>query len=372
MTKTDRLLYNFLVEENEMTTDEFGNLSESTKSDTIVASASKVLGSIGKKIGSLDLTDINRTRGEIRNYADLSVIQNSLTKLSNMLASADSVNPELASAVKEIIRTIFNLNKYAPVFKEAYRSKKTVLMLKYQSLVLSVICSISYLVSIAVDFKDPTHMKLKDHIEIEEILPLKSLFDFNRSVETGTFDAAIGDVSMLREFYVEYGVSQLSTIYEAVDIVNLLNQGIQSFSSFIGNKNTNSVIFKALGVVMIILSLRSAFYSMYNSRNDIKSKIGQLKAFIDPAKQLQSVSSMSKFITYNNKNAADAEDASKRAESEMKSENKAIIQDVKSKPSEFEQSVEFVPTAIEEPKAQPIAADREPAAVGADDFGFNF
>lgn len=372
MTKTDRLLYGFLVEENGMPADEFGNLSESTKSDTIIASASKVLDSISKKLGSIDLTDINRTRGEIRNYADLSVIQNSLTKLSNMLASGESANPELASAVKEIIKTMFNLNRYASVFKEAYRSKKTVLILKYQSLVLSVISSISYLVSIAVDFKDSTHLRLKDHIEIEEILPLKSLFDFNRSIETGTFDAAVSDVAMLREFYVEYGVEQLSTIYEAIDIVNLLNQGIQSFSSFIGNRNTSSLMFKALGVIMIILSLRSAFYSVYNSRNDIKSKISQLKAFLDPAKQLQSVSSMSRFITYNNKNVADSESASKRAESEMKAENRAIIQDVKSKPSDFEQSVEFMPTQVVEPKAQPIAADVNPADGADDDFGFNF
>ena len=45
-------------------------------------------------------------------------------------------------------------NQYSGVFKEAYRNKKkTVMILKYQSLILSVISSVSYLISANCWFK---------------------------------------------------------------------------------------------------------------------------------------------------------------------------------------------------------------------------
>ena len=347
MNKLDSILYEFLVEESNMPINEFRILTESDKGELLNTITSDVLSRIKEKMikleANLDLFAINKTRGEVKNYQDLNVVQDSINKLSNLIqANLENLNPLLPQYLKEIIQSIFYLNKYSYLFKEAYRNKKTLLILRYQSIILSIISAISYLISVSVDFKDANQLKLKNKISIEEISPIKSLIDFNRSVENGTFDASARDTSTLREFFNEYSVEEQSTIYEAVDIVSLINNGIDSFSDFMNNGKRNTIIFKVLGIITLILSLRQAFYSLANSKNKMSDYINNLKNFLNIDK-LPSLSSLSRFITFNNKNVIDAETSTKTAEKEIKDENKQIIQDVKIRPNDLSQ-LDYVPS----------------------------
>jgi hypothetical protein len=222
-------------------------------------------------------------------------------------------------------------------------------MLRYQSVILSIISSLSYIVSVVIDFKNPNSIGFKPNMHIEEILPIKAVIDFNASIDNGSFDAALRDTATLREFFVEHSVEDMATIYEAVDIVNLINNGINSFSNFFNNGNRNGVIFKVLGIVMIILSLRDVFYTLYNSRTKIAEKMQQLRTFLNTDK-LSTANAVTKFISFNNKNASEMEISSKEAEKEISTENKEILTSVKNRPSEFDASTEMdiIPTQTSE------------------------
>ena len=365
MTKLDTILYEFLVENGIMAAGEFRLLSEEVKTETVLQVAHDVLNTVQAKIKDVDTVSINKSRGEIKNFSDLKTVQDSVTRLTNMAYSyAENIPPELPKYLKEITKSIYNLNKYAPQFKEAYRSKKTLVILRYQSVILSIISSLSYIISVVIDFKNPNAIGFKPNMRIEEILPIRSVIDFNTSIENGSFDAALRDTATLREFFVEYSVEEMSTIYEAVDIVNLINNGIDSFSNFFNNGNRNGVIFKVLGIIMIILSLRDVFYTLYNSRTKIAEKMQQLRTFLNVDK-LPSTNAVTKFITFNNKNASEMELSSKEAEREISTENKEIISNVKNRPSEFDATADtFIPAKTDE---------KAPAIKTSDIFAdFNF
>ena len=76
MSKVDYTLYTFLVEEAKMSLSEFNVLTEETKLNFVTEIANEVLENIKNKMATLDLTSINKTRGEIKNFTDLDVIQN--------------------------------------------------------------------------------------------------------------------------------------------------------------------------------------------------------------------------------------------------------------------------------------------------------
>jgi len=339
MTKLDNLLYGFLVEESGMQIGEFKSLTEEFKSDVVIEIANTVLANIKSKLDSGDTFLIDRSKGDIKNFPELSVIQDTLSKINNIIQSVQngfdeaSVNPLIIAYIKEITNAIINLHKMAPQYKDAYRTKKTLLIMSYQSVVLSIISSLSYLISVAVDFKDQNLFKLKANPQIEEILPYKSLVNYNNSINNGAFTSAARDVVTLREFYNEYSIEQMSTILEAIEIVPMINKGIDAFSNFIGNNKRNGIIFKVLGIVMIILSLRDTFYSLYTSRIKLADKLSSLKSFIDPSK-IPSISALSRYITFNNKNAAESVYSSNVAKKEIADENKEIINMVKSQESE--------------------------------------
>ena len=346
MTKLDALLYEFYVIESGMPVGEFNLLTEDMKTESIIEIANEVLQSIKKKLSDIDTLCIDRSRGDIRNFQELKILQDTITKLANLaFSSKDIVNPKLPQYLKEITTAITNINKYSAQYKEAYRSKKTLMILNYQAIILSIIASLSYLVSANVDFKD-ANIKLKPNAEIVEILPLKSIIEYNRAVDNGFVNEMFKDSALLREFFIEYTPEQLSTIYEATDIIGMINSGIDAFTSFIDNPNRNGIIFKVLGIVMVILSLRDIFYTLSNSRTEIMEKIQSLKTFLNIDK-LPSTSALTRFITFNNKNVSDAIYTSNTAEKEISAENREISYNAKAKESAFDAtSSDFIPTKL--------------------------
>jgi len=353
MIKLDALLYDFLVESSGMPVGEYRVLTDTNKSDTIITIANSVLNSIKQKMEFIDTSIIDRSRGEIKNFFELKTIQDVINRVTSLAqAYAEDIHPLVPLYLKEVTKAIYNLNKYSGQFKEAYRSKKTFLIMNYQSVILSIISALSYLVSVTIDFKDTSALRLKPQAQVEAILPYKSIVEFNKSIDNGLFDSAIRDITTLREFYVEYTVDELSTIYESVEIAPLLDKGISAFTHFFGGQR-NGVIFKVLGVVMMLLSLRDIFYTLSSSRIKLGEKLQNLKTFLNPD-QISSTSALARFITFNNKNATESVYASNAAKQEITDENRSIIQTAKEKPMQnMDQSNDFIPeiTTTNEPVA---------------------
>ena len=64
------------------------------------------------------------------------------------------VTPELKYYLSEVVKALYNLRDYSYDFKEAYKNRKILMILKYQSIVLSIFSSVSYLISVLIDFSE--------------------------------------------------------------------------------------------------------------------------------------------------------------------------------------------------------------------------
>lgn len=343
MIRADDVLYEFLVEDSNMSVKEYNLLTEEDKTNLLTSIGYEVIQNISKKVNN-DVLFIDKTRGDIKNLAELQTIQDAITKIVNL----SNVDRSVITYTDEIKMAIYNLNKYSAMFKDAYRNKKTFLILYYEGVIISVISTLSYLVSAVVDFKNPQQLQFKQNIQLDpENLMFKFISDFNKKAKDGTADMLIKSVSTLREFYNEYSVDDMKAILEAVEIAPLLNKGLTVFSDFFKNTNRNGIILKAIGVILLILSLRDVFYTLSNSRIKIMEKLSGLKTFLS-INNLPSVSTLTKFTTFNNKNVAETEYATKAAEHEIAVENKEIIQNVKNAPTSFEAETknDFIPAEI--------------------------
>ena len=139
------------------------------------------------------------------------------------------VDPGIIEQLKVIGKSILYLNQYAPQFKDAYRNNKTLLILKYQSLILSIISATSYLLSILVDFSGE-NVSINPNPKYEEITPIKTLKDFNKSIESGEFRLMLRDVQLMRESYNEN-----ENLTENETIQELLFKGVKNLYSSIDN-----------------------------------------------------------------------------------------------------------------------------------------
>ena len=75
--------------------------------------------------------------------------------------------------------------------------EKTLFILNYQSTVLSLVSSISYLLSVTMLAGENSSVKVKN------IIPLKAVANFNRSVENGNFKKLMKDIDVVRENAIE-------------------------------------------------------------------------------------------------------------------------------------------------------------------------
>lgn len=360
MTDRDRAIYGFLSESAEISLDEYDSLTEEFKENTAKEMSKTILDNIRRKLGGIDVTDIDRSRGEIKNYPELGAIQNALAKLK-MISEQDSenMNSEFSGYIETVIDSIKNLSKTAPEFKEAYRSKKTLLMLKYQSVVLAILASVSYLVSVGIDFKDPGNLKLKQNIDLSDVAPLRSLSDFNRSVDNGDFHDFQEGVATLRNFYCEYSPADMMTICEAVNVVDFINNGVSALTQNIRNNGrASAMIYKISSLIILLLSLRSSFYSIAQCKTKVSDYLNQIKAFVN-IDNLPSLSALSRFITMNNKVASNEVDATKAADNEIQNEDRRIITVAKDTPSALDAITAFMP----KPEVQQISGTKELSSI---------
>lgn len=325
--KENHLLESFLIEDCGFSSKEYSLLSEDVKVDSLKEILSSLLKSLEEKLVSIDTSIADRSRGDVKQLKELPEIQNAVTKLEAMLERDENTTPVYAKAVEIVIRALLNVNKYSAEFKEAYRNKKTVLIMKYQALILSIVSSISYLLSVLVDYRGG-NMTVVSGAEINlDIGPLKALNDFNKSVESGEFKRSITDVTTVREFFLEVPTDKMSTILEATDYIPMIIDGVKSiYNNLDNNGKLVNLIYKAVGVVVLILSLRDAFYTFINMKTKLSDMLGNIKLFANSGENGGVLSKLSQFA-YKFKN--DAEFSDKLAKNEIESENRQVVNQVR-------------------------------------------
>ena len=318
-----------LLTENILTENEFEMLNEEQQEIVISELIKNVIDSIANKMKDIDTTIIDKSRGDIKYLSILSDIQNAIKELQYYISSASGkIGTTGKQYIHDITTAIMNLNKYSAVFKDAYRSKKTIMMVEYQSILMAIITSISYLISEAIDFTDLPKIKLKQNIQFNEINQLKCIKKFNMLCQTNQLHTLADSVSFLREYFVEYSVQELNIICEASDIGDMINNGFTSFvKSITNNPQLSQLLMKVANILMILMAVREIVYSI-GSKGIFTKSIENIANFVNhndlKPTQIAAVKS------YNKKNIVDTVVSSNSATNVLSIENNNIVDTVNS------------------------------------------
>jgi hypothetical protein len=327
---TDKLLYEFLNESELFTEGEIRALLETARTESIKEIVLTVLNAVKEKVESMDTTPIDRSRGDIKRLRELGSLQDAVTQLEVMIErSSEIVDADLQRYLKELIKSIMYLNQYSIQFKDAYRDSKTLLILKYQSLVMSIFSATSYLISVMIDFS-AGDMELRKNPKYEEIAPITTLIDFNKSVERGEFRSNIKMVATMREYFNEIEVAE-ETLLEAGDILSVVISGIQGLIG--NNRQLIDFAYKAAGIVTLLMSLREIFYMFYRSKTKLKEVLSTVETFADASST--GMGALAKLNKFSQRFIIDAEESTKVARREIESENKDISREIKMIPQKI-------------------------------------
>jgi hypothetical protein len=320
----------YLSENKVFTESELSLMGTDSINDSIRAIARSILSSIIEKSGSIDTRPIDASRGDVKQLPNLDSLQDAINRLESLISSSEEkVDPDLVRYLKEIERCLMNLNRYSIDFRDAYKKRKTLLVLKYQSLVMSVFSALSYIISIMVDFSTGT-IKIKDNQKHEEIAPLKAIFEFNKSVERGDFKKILRDVELMRESFVE---AEAGELLEGYDLSSIMMDGIKAvYSAFSDNPKLVEFLYKAAGIITLLVSLRDVFYMLFKAKTKIEDIVGHIDTFAEASKGRASVLAVAKLNSFAGRFAHDVEEASSMAKRDIETENREIGTEVKEIP----------------------------------------
>lgn len=370
IARTDSLITSYLAEDCGMPLEEAKALTSEERIQTVKNVCHSVIDSISGKIMSIDTSIADRSRGDIKNVQDLQSIQGAITQLEEIIdRNADNRKDLLlaASYLGDVTKCLMLLNQNAAVFKEAYRNKKTLMIMKYETLVLSIISSVAYLLAQVVDFKSQT-LGVKKNIDLEEIAPLRTIREFNDSVASGEFAIVAKDVATLRESYKEITLEQMSTVMEAGGILDMVKSGIDSLSKAMDNGKVVESLYRAAGTIVLILSVRDAVYSLYNMKYKSSDMLNAIKNFAN----VNAGGSLKQLTGFISKFGVDAENASEMAESEVKYDNRKISADIGAmKANAFVAKKQETQPAVSAASSARLSPNQENIP-GDDLFAFNF
>lgn len=360
--ESEKLLKKYLLESGDMTKDQYSKIDDGPKAASVAFVAREIMGSLKDKVPAVDSQDIDRSRGDLKMYKDYPAIQAALSKLKS---SVDGVSEyfgqsEASQAVADIIECLSNISKHSNDFKEAYRDKKTAVILQYEALMVSVIQSMSYLIATCTEAAKGDDSPV-EYPQISKIRPLKAIHDFNDSCRTGAFDAALKDVTYVREAYVEHGIDVLSTITEASNVGSAVVDGFNNFVDAIngGNRKLTDTLYKSAAAVSMMMALRDSVYTASKIKNAVSDALGNIKAYADGF----AGSILSKIKNYNAHLPQEIEVASTQAGREIEAQDREIKDSLKTISTQAPAAEPAQIQSQDDAKSQP-QAPATPSALG--------
>ena len=362
------VLESFLLDECKMTLKEFVNLNEEEKIQSVKEIAVELLNSIQEKLSSIDTSIADKTRGDIKQLKNLDSLQDSITQIETVLERDENTKPEYKEMLSNIIKAILYINQYSNTFKDAYRNKKTLMIMKYESLILSVISCVSYMLATILDYSnDEVKVKVTTK-ELLDFAPYRTLKNFVESVDSGEFKTIIRDVTVMREFFLEVPVEKMEVVLEAAEYGDMIVDGIKNLADAVMSGDSSKILnllYKAAGIIMLLLSIRDVLYTLFRMRYKVSDMLGSITNF---ANLNNGGGILGKLSSFSNKFSTDAESSSEIAQREIEDENKGILKDVReiqyNKPSVS--TINNDPIEIGKPSGSSANQSAE------DIFGFDF
>ena len=334
MKRTDIILYDMFVEDYGFRHSEFENLTEDDKSALIDGVINTMIIELKTKMKTSDTQVIDKTRGEVRRLPKIDIIINSLDNIPAMLHSLTlptSVVKEFEEFIDVTTKCIHNVYNEVGIFRNAYKSKKILLVIRYQTLINSFISSFTTLSAFAAELQ--TNKGFSNKIDFAPILGhINNMKKFNDDIDNGNWKVMIKDTEMLRESFIEIDPDILA---ESSSMNLLVGAGLQALSTklSIGRMSIDArgILYKLTGVVMLVLSLREVVYATYNSRSKFSET---MKKAIDYA-EIQSgqlgldSNTVNKRLAilkkFTNNFLLDQEEAYKFSKRDIDNENKNIV-----------------------------------------------
>ena len=191
----------------------FHSLQESDKKNLSVDLINSVVDSIKEKSNNIKMEEIEKTKGDVsklKNFDDIKDSVRFLTKLYNIENNAPEIIPNLN-------QVLINLDKYKREFMEAYRQDNFLLKTYYESVVFSLIVSITYLVTNAIKYKQDKAgnlmMSFEDDLDkgTDTNYTFNAVRKFNKYVDDGKF-SKFANKSLDNENFISAAGAGLSVI----------------------------------------------------------------------------------------------------------------------------------------------------------------
>jgi len=356
------ILESYLVDDCGMLSEDYQTLREDTKTESLKEIVTELLKNIEEKIDTIDTSAADRSRGDIKQLKELPSIQDSITQLEALLERDENSKPEYLVFLGSIIKSILYLNQYSDTFKDAYRNKKIVMIMKYQSIILSIISCLSYLLSVIISYKNG-RVSLKPDAELQpDFEPMITLQNFIKSVDTGEFRKIISDNNIVREFYLEVPVEKMSVVLESSDYIPMIIDSIKNiYQNLVSNNKLVNLLYKATGVVVSVFSLRDIFYTLYRMKTKVSDMLGNVQNFSGILNGGNVLNKLSQFASVFKFDAENSSDLTKR---EINDENRQLLSKVK--------TIQAQDNSIPESPSAETSSDENKASAPEDVFGLSF
>jgi len=173
------------------------SINENDQNTALISITNKLYEKIVDKVDDIDFGEIPNTKGDITKLTQYSQLQETIDLIKNLLIEYK----QDTKPADTILTAIENIRSRKSLFETAYKTNTELPMIMYNTLVLSIISSISYLISTSISYvKDPSDesfMIVMDKVAVRKSsssLLYSNLEKFNSTCKNGSFDKAMDHI----------------------------------------------------------------------------------------------------------------------------------------------------------------------------------
>lgn len=195
------------------------NLEAASQNQLIVSLSSKLYTMIVAKIDDIDYGDIPKSKGDITkipNYMELTECLDTIRKL--LIQYKQSTEP-----TDIVFEALENIKDSKQLWEKAFLFESDLPILFYNTLALSIVSSVSFLISGSIDFiKDPSNesyqavLDTNGYHKSKDYLVFKNLKKFNKSYKKGEIQKSVKGILDAAKAIKE---SSVMNEFEAVTII---------------------------------------------------------------------------------------------------------------------------------------------------------
>lgn len=172
-------------------------LDESDQNQLLAALTSKLYDKIVEKVDDIDFGTIPRSRGDITKIENYESLMECIDILRNIIVEYK----EKTTPIDIVSTAVENMKQRTKLFTKAYTLNVEMPIVLYNSIVLAIVSSVSFLISGCIEYiKDPgaeTYNIALDRVgynRTAQNLLFENLAMFNASCKNGDLDVALNDV----------------------------------------------------------------------------------------------------------------------------------------------------------------------------------